>query len=179
MKNENEFEKLLLLKSSGELDAGQTRRLEELLESEPGLLKISAQNDAIMKMVRVDAEQTDLKPEVRDPILRAAERAASDRRLRARVAAIPARWRPALLSAAAALLALAAGSFLLLDKRPGTGGSAMLDTLFVQTRELDAELKQLDQMLTSALLELAENYDTDRDAEALASELLRMEDMKI
>jgi hypothetical protein len=44
---------------------------------------------------------------------------------------------------------------------------------------LDAELKQLDQMLTSALLELAENYDTDRDAEALASELLRMEDMKI
>jgi len=179
MKNEIEFEKLLLLKSSGELDAGQTRRLEELLESDPGMRKTDGQNEVLMRLARVDPALCEMKPEVRDSILQAAQRADRHRPRRARSVISIADWRPALVAAAAALILLAGGTLFLLDQRPDKGAALTVNSLPSWQSEIDAELLRLDQMVTSALLEFAEYCDQSRDTEALASELLRMEEMNI
>lgn len=177
MKQRREIDRLLLLRDSGELDDHKRLRIEREIASNPEVARISSEMENIKGLVRVPDEEAVVSEATIDAVLRAARKHHNQRR--SGVAGDSFSWRPAIYSAAAALLLLSA-SLLIWQKlalNDTASDYAMLSLNW--NSELDDQLSELDQIVTSTLLEYSDEIDAQRDLNSLARELINLEEAQI
>lgn len=176
MKNREEIEKLLL-RDSGEIGARDGEMLERELQADPELARISSEMQTLKRWARIDEEDARISDATRAAIDDAARRQQGARR--AGSARYSASWRPAIYSAAAALMLLLAGALIWRQLLPQ---SAREDYAMLQldwNSHVDDRLSELDQLVTTTLIEYSEEIDAQRDINSLASELLNLKEAKI
>lgn len=174
-----EIDKQLLLKSSGELGTGPAKRLEKLLAEDRDVRSVYEWNRQLMQTARCRDSEAQPNKSVKAAILGAAPSTARSKRTPQTTSLRRVSWRPAIYSAAAAVLLIFAG-ILVREEMRSTPSHVVAQTHVIGIEsELDEELRQLDELATTTLLQLAESVDADRDVDAIANELIYMEDKEI
>lgn len=181
------IQKLLLLKSSGELSPTQQAELQELLPDESDISGKVIEIEELMGKFRSTDEDTMLDPQMRADILVAASDKLSTLSVRHSRdhdrANIFTLWRPAIvsvISAAAAIflffLIIPLSTYVDRDQLQATeDGSWML----ADELELDIQLLILNEDVTWAFLDYASLADMDKDIEDIADELIKLSEAGI
>lgn len=177
----------ILLSQSGELSPRERSRLEEDLERDASGRAYRADLDALAAMSREPSSRPDVSEATVQHIHRAAAdatHAAGSKRARRQVTS----WTPALAYAAAALVLLATGAFLVQRLRvPGADEMAREQTppspaateALSWDDPFDAEIEALDEMLAMVFAEDEEEGSASESLDDLAAELIELEGIEI
>lgn len=178
-----EIERLILLRESGEISAGDRKALErETARDSGGVTAIERELEAICAATRTTKSETAVDRSSIEAILKVA-RDDSARRQKSMIARMDRSffqlWRPAITYAAAALFLLFISIPLWnhLTDRGGSGKTASVEIIW--ENDLDQNLNELDQEISLALLEYSELVDSDRNLDELASELIELKEEEI
>lgn len=177
--NGYDMERLLLLKDSGEISAKDLRVLEETLAGKPEARGIADEIELLSNRARLDSSEARVSNASIAAIDLAARSHFGAGRLRRTNGAAPfmRTWRPAIYSAAAALLLILSGA-LIWDRIPTQREYQAQTSDFEWNAQIDKQLSELDEIVTTTLLEYSELADADRDADSLARELMEIEEME-
>jgi len=177
MKNRKEIERLVLLRNSGELDDHKRIEIDERIASDPEVARLCSEMEEMKGLVRIKDEEALVPDKAIETIMHAARRRSRQRRTG--VVGYSFSWRPAIYSAAAALLLLSTSLLFWQKLAPQAPSSnyAMLNLNW--NSKIDEQLSELDQLVTSTLLEYSEEIDSQRDLNSLAREIINLEEAQI
>lgn len=176
-----EKERLILLGTTGELGRRERRTLERLLAEDEDTRRLAEEIEGIFTLGKTEEGVTP-KSDTIEAIKRAGRRELA-RESRARPSPIDTPfmnlWRPAAISAVAALFMLAVVIPLWWNESDQREDRAVDFASMEWNRRFEEQLDELDEEVTLAVLEYAEVADSDRDIDELAREYIEMEETEI